>query len=82
MKLIVNRRKFLLGVCTLLAARTGVADAAPLPSIIVLSLSAPEDQMQAFEEGLRARGLIHGSTVILTHQTAGGKRDALMPLAA
>lgn len=82
MKLIVNRRKFLLGVCALLAARFGIADAAPLPSIVVLSLSAPEDQMQAFEEGLRARGLIHGSTVILTHRTAGGQRDALIPLAA
>jgi putative ABC transport system substrate-binding protein len=38
--------------------------------------------MQAFEEGLRTRGLIHGSTVTLTHKTAGGQRDALMPLAA
>jgi len=79
---LLKRRKFLLGVCTLLAARFGVADAALLPHIVVLSLSAPEEQMQAFEEGLRTRGLIHGSTVTLTHHTAGGQRDALMPLAA
>jgi putative ABC transport system substrate-binding protein len=78
----VLRRWFLITASALLAVPLGVPHAASLPRIVVLSLSAPENQMRAFEEGLRARGLIDGSTVILTHRTAAGREDALMRRAA
>lgn len=78
---LVKRRIFLITVSVLFAARLGVGGAAPIPHIVVLSLVAPEDQMRAFEEGLRTRGLVHGSTITLTYRTAEGQIKALAPLA-
>jgi len=75
------RRRLLLAAAGLIAARVNLGRASPLPRIVVLSLSAPVEQMLAFEEGLRALGLIHGSTVELTHRTALGKEDRLTRVA-
>lgn len=74
---LVNRRMFLVRASALLAACTGLTHAASLPQIIILSISAPKDQMQAFEEGLQDLGLINGLTVNLTHFTTGGSRNSL-----
>lgn len=79
---LIQRRKFLFAVGALLVAYCGFADAATLPRVVVLSLSSPEDQMRAFEEGLRARGLIHGSTIDLRYFKAEGQIEALQLLAA
>lgn len=74
--------KLLLASSALLAAHLGCAAAASLPRIVILSLSAPADQMQAFEDGLRTHGLIHGTTVELTHITAAEQVKSLPSRAA
>ena len=60
--------------CGLVAADSG-------PRIVLFSLSAPADQMRAFEDGLETRGLVHPSSIELTHITADGRHDALSGLA-
>lgn len=82
MSMSFRRRAFLLGACALVAARTGVANAAALPLVVVLSITKPEDQMLAFDKGLRDHGLIEGSTVVISHLTAAGQATALPMLAA
>jgi putative ABC transport system substrate-binding protein len=57
-------------------------DVAGLPRIAVLGLSAPSDQTQAFEEGLRALGHANGATVAITYRSAEGREDLLPSLAS
>lgn len=54
---------------------------ASLPRIVVLSLSSPDDQMRAFEEGLRTLGYTPGTTIAIDHRSAKAARAALPTLA-
>jgi putative ABC transport system substrate-binding protein len=52
-----------------------------LPRIVVLSVSSPDDQMRAFEEGLRTLGYIPGTTIDIEHRSAKAAPATLPTLA-
>ena len=54
---------------------------AGIPRIVVLSLSSPDDQIRAFEEGLRTLGYTPGVTIAIDHRSAKAARAALATLA-
>lgn len=56
-------------------------DRPDLPRIVVFGLSAPADQMQAFEQGLQDLGHINGSTVSIVYYSVQGREDELAALA-
>ena len=52
-----------------------------IPRIVVLSLSAPADQVRAFEDGLRSLGHALGTTIDVNHRSAEERAELLPAMA-
>jgi len=78
----INGCTLLVVLSVILTTLTASAQDRPeLPSVVVLGLSAPADQMVAFEQGLHDLGQVDGSTVLIKHLSAQGREDRLAELA-
>lgn len=73
-------RPILLGIFIIAVisyAAVTAQDRPDLPQIVVLSVSFPDDQMQAFEEGLDTLGYIKGTSINIDYRSAQGRIDKL-----
>jgi len=79
----MDRRRFLLTWLAGVAAAPLAANGqdGTVPRIVVLSLSAPPDQTQAFEHGLRLLGYEPGTTISIDHHSAEARSERLPLLA-
>ena len=77
----IYRIRLLLVLGILLPLIAAAQDRPELPHIVVFGLSAPADQMQAFEQGLHDLGHINGSTVSIEYYSAQGRENELKALA-
>ncbi|NND00781.1 MAG: ABC transporter substrate-binding protein [Gammaproteobacteria bacterium] len=66
-----------LGITLLVPPVITAQDRPDLPRVVVLSISAPADQMLAFEESLESLGHINGTTVSIQHHSTQGHKEKL-----
>jgi putative tryptophan/tyrosine transport system substrate-binding protein len=78
----VNRRAFISGALTLLAAPPTEAEPPPKIGYLVLDLAENASRREAFRQGLRDLGYVEDRNVVIEYRDAGGKPERLTARAA
>src|SRR5215472_2523104 len=83
---VIGRRTFLAGTCAMLLATPLAAEAQQAGKVYRIGFlragPPPKAYVEAFQQGLRARGYIDGVNVVIEYRATGGSYEDLPRLAA